>query len=352
METPGYAALVELDRHRAEAETIRLAYVAATRARDHLMVSLYHQRDRDGNTRSAVLQTILNDVGSRFQTHVGVAADPALRSELAPTPGDAVSQPYDSDGWQQQRKTTNSRRSVRRAVTATWIARNASADPQDVPPDPSEVEDKEAGPDSEQPWRSGRGGTAFGSALHAVLQRAVTSILPHLPLPADQPPDALLEQLDASIERLAPQEAANEGVPTRSTAIAQEARRAVRNPAVIAAFRGSRLWPEIPVAGPIDTPMGQIVVEGIIDLLYLDDDDQLVVVDYKSDDVRDEAHVRAKLDYYQWQGATYAAALQSATGKTVKDVQFLFVRRDEAVSIPNLRELMDDLSQRVAQAIH
>ena len=352
METPGYAALVELDRHRAEAETIRLAYVAATRARDHLMVSLYHQPDRDGNTRSAVLQTILNDVGSRFQTHVGVAADPALRSELAPTPGDAVSQPYDSDGWQQQREETNSGRSVRQAVTATWIARNANTDRRDAQPDPSEVEDKEAGPDSEQPWRSGRGGTAFGSALHDVLQRAVTSILPHLPLPADQPPDALLDQLDASIERLAPQEAANEGVPTRSTAIAQEARRAVRNPAVIAAFRASRLWPEIPVAAPIDTPMGQVVVEGIIDLLYLDDDDQLVVVDYKSDDVRDEAHVRAKLDYYQWQGAAYAAALQSATGKTVKDVQFLFVRRDEAVSIPNLRELMDDLSQRVAHAIH
>ena len=352
IETPGYGALVEMDRQHDEAEMVRLAYVAATRARDHLMVSLYHQPDRDGNARAVVLQTILNDVDSGLQTHVGVAADPPLQSESAPMTGEATSQEYDAAGWQQQRQETNSRRAVPQAVTATWIARHASTDPQDAVPDPSEVEDKEASPNAEQPWRFGRGGTAFGSALHAVLQKAVAGILPHLPLPADRLPDALLDQLDASIGRLAPQEAANEGVPERSAAIAQEARRAVRNQTVMAALRSSKLWPEIPVAAPIDTPMGQIVVEGIIDLLYLDDDEQLVVVDYKSDDVRDEEHVRAKLDYYQWQGAAYAAAVQRATGKTVKDVQFLFVRRDQAVSIPNLRELMDELSQRVARSIH
>ena len=352
IQTPGYGALVELDRQHDEAEMIRLAYVAATRARDHLMVSLYHQPDRDGNARAEVLNTILNDVDSGLQTSVGVAADPPLRSEAAQMSGEAAFPAYDAAGWQQQREDTNSRRSVPQAVTATWIARHAGTGPQDAQPDPSEVEDKEANPDTEQPWRSGRGGTAFGSALHAVLQKAVMGILSHLPLPADRPPDALLDQLDASIDRLAPQEAANEGVPDRSAAIAREARRAVRNPVVTAAFHASTLWPEIPVAAPIKTPMGEIVVEGIIDLLYLDDDDQLVVVDYKSDDVRDEEHLRAKLDYYQWQGAAYAAAVQRATGKTVKDVQFLFVRRDQAVPIPNLRELMDDLSQRVARAIH
>jgi len=102
------------------------------------------------------------------------------------------------------------------------------------------------------------------------------------------------------------------------------------------------------VAAPIDTPRGSIVVEGIIDLLYLGGDDQLVIVDYKSDDVRDEEHLRAKMDYYQWQGAAYAAAVQRATGKRVKDVQFLFVRRDQAVSIANLRELMDRLEHMIA----
>ena len=351
-ETPGYSALVELDRQHENAEAIRLAYVAATRARDHLMVSLYHEPRPDGNAPTEVLQAILNGAASGLQTNVDVAADSPLQSEFAQMPGAATPQAYDAAGWQQQRAETNARRSVPQAVTATWIARHASTDRQDDQPDPSEVEDKEINPDSEQPWRLGRGGTAFGSALHAVLQKAVMGLLPHLPLPSDQPPDTLLNQLDASIDRLAPQEAANEGVPDRSAAIAREAKRAVRNPAVIAAFHSRSLWSEIPVAAPIDTPMGQIVVEGIIDLLYLDDDDQLVVVDYKSDDVRDEEHVRAKLDYYQWQGAAYAVAVQRATGKTVKDVQFLFVRRDQAVSIPDLQGLMDELSQKVARSIH
>ena len=32
------------------------------------------------------------------------------------------------------------------------------------------------------------------------------------------------------------------------------------------------------------------------------------------------------LERYQWQGAAYAVALKSVSGKTVKDVLFLFVR--------------------------
>ena len=73
-----------------------------------------------------------------------------------------------------------------------------------------------------------------------------------------------------------------------------------------------------------------MVIEGIIDLLYLDHDGQMVILDYKSDRVDTDAAVQDKMDYYRWQGAAYAAAVESATGKTVKDVQFLFVRRDEA----------------------
>ena len=349
VETPGYAALVERDREHAEAELVRLAYVAATRARDHLLVSLYHQPDREGNARTEVLRAILNDVDSHLQANVGMAAEPALDSTMAETTHGVAPLAYDAASWRQQREDSNFPRSAPQAVTATWIARHASTYREDAPhSDPAVVEDKEADPDSEQPWRFGRGGTAFGSALHAVLQKAVVAILPQLSLSDDQPPDALLDQLDAVIDSLAPREAGNEGVPGQSTAITREAKRAVRHSAVIAAFRAPKLWPEIPVAAPIDTPRGPIVVEGIIDLLYLDNDDQLVIVDYKSDDVRDEEHIRAKMVYYQWQGAAYAAAVQRATGKTVKDVQFLFVQRDQAISITNLRELMDRLEHMIA----
>ena len=77
----------------------------------------------------------------------------------------------------------------------------------------------------------------------------------------------------------------------------------------------------------------------------------LVVVDYKSDDVS-ESEVDALLERYQWQGTAYAASLESATGKTVKEVQFLFVRLDDPLHrVANLRELMAELPGRIPAAV-
>ena len=80
-------------------------------------------------------------------------------------------------------------------------------------------------------------------------------------------------------------------------------------------------------------------------------DGDLVVIDYKSDDIS-ESDVDAKLERYQWQGAAYAAALESATGMTVKEVQFLFVRLDDPLRrVGNLRELMLQLPGRIADVV-
>ena len=58
------------------------------------------------------------------------------------------------------------------------------------------------------------------------------------------------------------------------------------------------------------------------------------------------------LECYQWQGVAYAAALESATGKKVKDVQFLFVRLDQPLHrVANLRELMAELPGRIPAAV-
>ena len=135
--------------------------------------------------------------------------------------------------------------------------------------------------------------------------------------------------------------------------IADLARCALQNDSVAKALRAPRLWPEIPVAAPIaptDEAQEPVVVEGIIDLLYEDNDGQLVILDYKSDDLKaDELDDRMK-QHYQWQGAAYAAAVERATGKTVKDVQFLFVRLDgPALSVADWRNLVEEVAQRAAE---
>ena len=174
-----------------------------------------------------------------------------------------------------------------------------------------------------------------------------------LPLPPGTPVADLLKQWDGEIEKLAKSAAKAQGLTGRDGEIADLARRALQNHSVQAALRARRLWPEIPVAAPIaptDEAQEPVVVEGIIDLLYEDDDGQLVILDYKSDDIKaGELDDRMK-QHYQWQGAAYAAAIEQATRRKVKDVQFLFVRLDgPARSVANWRCLVGEVAQRAAE---
>lgn len=115
---------------------------------------------------------------------------------------------------------------------------------------------------------------------------------------------------------------------------------ALRHPVVVSALWAPRLWSEIPVAAQLETKGGPVIVEGIIDLLYEDADGGLVIIDYKSDYVSGPEALAGKLELYRWQGAAYAAAVESATDMEVKDVKLQFVRSNEARSIPGLRQLI------------
>ena len=219
---------------------------------------------------------------------------------------------------------------MQQAVTATWLARQGAAADGNVPAgdvpgvhqpatlaEPAafaEIEDKEGEPDPEQPWRKGRGGTAFGSAVHAVLQGVVEELSPQLPLPGDADLDALLAARHHDIVRLANVHAAAQDVPTRRDEVVALVERTLRNPEVVAALRAHRRWPELPVAAPVDTSRGPVVIEGIIDLLYEDAAGELVILDYKSDEVRSESDVASRMSHYKYQGAAYAAAVERATG--------------------------------------
>ncbi len=364
--TGGYARVEGEEKRHAAAEKTRLAYVAATRARDHLLVSLYHTSRSepdawDADQAAAVvglpvglLHTALPpDDGASivFASSQTVAASPALP-------------PYDAAAWQAERTASIRSRSVQQAVTATWLARQGAAADGDVSagnvpagsvpgvhqaatfPEPAafaEIEDKEGEPDPEQPWRKGRGATAFGSAVHAVLQGVVEELSPQLPLPGDADLDAMLAAWHPDIVRLANLHTAAQDVPTRGDEVVALVERALRNPEVVAALRAHQRWPELPVAAPVDTSRGPVVIEGIIDLLYEDAAGELVILDYKSDDVRSESDVASRMSHYKYQGAAYAAAVERATERRVSAVKFLFLRTDSVQVIEDIPNLIGQL---------
>ena len=374
--TGGYARVEDEEKRHARAEKTRLAYVAATRARDHLLVSLYHA-DRsepdawDADQAAAVVGLPVGLLHTALPPDDGASiVFPSSQAVATPPP----LPPYDAAAWQSERTATIRSRSVQQAVTATWLARQgAAADgnvsdgdvpADDVPagdvlagdvpgvhqpatlPEPvpfAEIEDKEGEPDPEQPWRKGRGGTAFGSAVHAVLQGVVEELSPQLPLPGDADLDAQLAARHPDIVRLANAHAAAQQVPTRRDEVVALVERTLRNPEVVAALRAHQRWPELPVAAPVDTSRGPVVIEGIIDLLYEDAAGELVILDYKSDDVRSESDVASRMRHYKYQGAAYAAAVERATGRRVSAVKFLFLRIDSVQVIEDIPNLIGQL---------
>jgi ATP-dependent exoDNAse (exonuclease V) beta subunit len=79
----------------------------------------------------------------------------------------------------------------------------------------------------------------------------------------------------------------------------------------------------------VAAPVGSTTLEGYVDLVYRRADG-LVVVDYKTDAWRDERDLETKMARYRLQGASYALALELATGEPVASCVFLFLDDDGA----------------------
>ena len=91
----------------------------------------------------------------------------------------------------------------------------------------------------------------------------------------------------------------------------------------------------------MSAPLEGGIVEGFIDLLF-EEDDGLVIVDYKTDALGVDQTAEAA-NRYRIQGGAYALALQQVTGKPVKEVVFLFLQ-------PQREEVLRDVSLLQSEA--
>jgi ATP-dependent helicase/nuclease subunit A len=303
-------------------EKLRLLYVACTRARDHLVVAVHHQKD-DRSYACTVWTTTQSEPdtwralpaeeedGPAAMTATVAVTSPALADKPS-TEAATASVPPDDDreAWLAAREALLAPQRRPRFVAATTIAREAGAAAVEEESDP----DDPAGPggitgDADlpvTPRRRGRAGTAIGRAVHATLQ------FTDLAAPA-------------GLEAQAARQADLEAVPEHAAVIAAMARSALASDAVQLAAK-SVSHNEIYVAAPV----GDRVIEGYIDLL-IETPEGLVIVDYKTDTVASEADVDAKLATYELQGAAYAVALEESTGMPVVDCRFVFCRPSGAI---------------------
>ena len=307
-------------------EKLRLLYVACTRARDHLVVAAHHQQD-DRSYACTVWKTIQDQPDTwrvlPDEEDEGPAARPAtVAAAPAAPPGD------DREPWLAAREALLAPQRRPRFVSATTIAREAgvaAVDEERDPDDPAGLGGLTGDGDVPvAPRRRGRAGTAIGRAVHATLQ--FTDL--------GEP---------ASVDEQAARQADVEGIPNHAGVVAAMTRSALASDAIQLAAK-SRHHKEIYVAAP----MGDRIIEGYIDLL-VETPDGLVIVDYKTDTVRSEADVDAKLATYELQGAAYVLALEASTGMTVADCRFVFCRPTGALErrIAHLEAAKDRVHRRL-----
>lgn len=302
------------DRVIGELEAARLAYVACTRAEDHLVVCMHRVAGTRAN--SAAEMAVHLDDGQRVLLDL-------VQPDVVPTPGivaldDHVDRPparptewHVRSSW----SATSLRQRLDDAPTAIDPDQPASPPPaadtqptlEPTQPDlgrPDSVHAKHARAFAALPDQIGRYGTRIGRAVHGVLQM----------VDLQQPADGL--------HALVARQCESEEVPERfheyvarlvDSVIASEVFERMTQADLHGTVRR-----EMYVGAQVGQAGGQDVgVYGIIDAIWMHND-RFVVVDFKTDHVLEPAGVL--ISRYQIQLQAYEQALRAATGREVGEL--------------------------------
>ena len=289
-------------------EKLRLLYVACTRARDHLVVSVHRKAhtpradDRPHWTHAELLwdaatgaHWIAPDIGPGAMEPVPGSTLPAAEPGLAP------------EVWQAEYDRAHLRGNRRGFVSATTLAHRLDAFEVGTGADEDPGLAKEGRDLELPPWNKGRYGTAIGRAVHATLQTIELTT-------------------GAGVDAAAAAQAAAEGVLGYESTITALTRAALAS-AVVTRAAARPHWREMYVAVPFEG----ITLEGYVDLVFRDDDG-LVVVDYKTDSV-DPRTRGERIAHYRIQAAAYALAVAEATGEPVVRGVLCFLDPEGALEV-------------------
>ena len=332
-ETSTYAAWSDAERWAEHHERIRLLYVACTRARDHMVVSLHRETPAEsGELFNRSHAQVIDDALSMTDDTGGDAAaahrwdcrsgrDSDVEASVLQRQAGSLSRRNperpDRTEWLDRRDRAAESSTHRPALSATGVA-HAANDAIEAFAAPPQAPNKDTPDDhlggGRAPLRRGRGATATGKAVHGVLQ-------------------SIDLQSGDGLGPLAAAQAVAEGIAGRQDVIEAFVRSALASDEVKDAAR-TRHWKEVYVAAPLSdadvAASPPTVVEGFVDLMYEDPaTGGLVVVDYKTDALGampDADSERAQ--QYRQQCAAYAWCLARAAGKPVGRVVLLYLQGD------------------------
>jgi ATP-dependent helicase/nuclease subunit A len=299
--TPGFDAAWTAEESQQDAEDKRLLYVAATRARDHLIVPVASAPTKPGPMLFDLLPSLPpwnpDEADQVVDGCYMVNRDtlPALSDDEPPATGRAEDDAVDGaiserEHWETERAT------IVRAARNELEVFPATRDEGDDPIPASLVGADDA------PLIAGEGPPREkGEALHKVLE------LVNLRDPHD------LQTVVSSVCTVA-------GLEEHADEIRQMAEACLGSEALARALQAEEIWREVPYTLLVEGGYAT----GRIDLVFRDNGG-LVVLDWKSDSVS-ASQTAAAADLHRTQASDYVRALETATQIPVKEIVFVFAR--------------------------
>ena len=350
MTSAGLRDLTAAERHRGRAEEARLLYVAFTRAKDHLVVSLHHKYGNCAAGRlvdavvsgDAVVYAVCADPQSPVDhppSHDRPSGEPASVAEpdeldrtvgqarriwtpsgLAKALGDAAGPTSDVSLVQgslfavDDDETNDDTMTPGERFGAAVGRRQPDSDDHEAT-DPGNR--KEPGPNDRPSRRGGRFGTAKGSAVHAVMQQVLL----------DDPVRGLPTLVDVAAEA--------EGVLDRRRDIETMVQSLLKGELFARMQASSNCRREMYVGAQF----GEVTVWGYVDAVFANPDGTLTLVDFKTDTLITSPAELARR--YQPQMSAYVAALQQATGTPVTEAWLAVAQPDGAMAVEIAVDVVD-----------
>ncbi len=331
--TDGYEEAGARDQELNNFERLRLLYVGMTRARDHLVLCLHHRAPNaaeDSSLASRLLELCKArpDLWRRLPPDIrGSQPVETTRTDGAGSAnpdGDDAANPGDNgtawkvfyEQWSAERAALLDALRRRPVTTATALAEAAALR--------GSVSDLARTDPARQ-----EAGAARRKSAEVSLQigRAVHGVLAAVDLTSGRDPSG------RRIDELSRARALAHGVDEHVGSVTSMVSAALGSD-VVRRAASRRHWRELYVAIPLDarthpspspspspTPG---LLEGFVDLLF-EDDDGLVVVDYKTDRIAGPETLDATVAFYRPQVAAYAAALEKSCGRQVSRCVLLFL---------------------------
>jgi ATP-dependent helicase/nuclease subunit A len=296
---PGWDGLVRQEEKKARAEARRLLYVACTRARDLLVVPRPPLDAAIGGFWKELVEALpaASDASVRIVDAETLARPepPGRARELwaiaGASGGDAV-----AVRWQGERSELIARAAERPylPVKATSLAERSAPAPVAAAALP--------------------GGRDFGSLVHRLLEW----------IPLDDEPAGRPERVRAMAEALAPSFGLD---PAAAARAAGQVERVLGLPLLARARRAAHVGRELPLV----FPDGEYLVEGVVDLVF-EEKGELVVVDYKSDAIGEDQAL-AQAAHHAPQLQLYGRGLTQAIGLPVRERLVVFTALGRSVPV-------------------